>query len=357
MEIVENKSLKEFTTFRIGGLARFFCSVKNEKELLEALNFAKEKSVPFFILGGGSNILISDDGFSGLVIKMDIKGIDFTELVNDDGELDEKKEINKHVNVRVTAKAGEDWDTLVAITVEKGLHGLENLSFIPGTVGAAPVQNIGAYGSEVKDTIDSVRVFDTEEHRFIDLSNFDCHFQYRNSIFKKSKNRYIITSVVFILKKNGKVNIEYKDIKEYFASKNIKDPSSCPSISEVRQAIIDIRRKKLPDIKVVGTAGSFFKNPHITHAKAHELKEKYFEIPIYQVDDKYMKVSLAWIIDHICKYKGVTEGNVGTYKNQALVIVNNGNATSKEIISFADAIKKDVKEKIGVDIEEEVEYV
>ncbi|HEY4494531.1 MAG TPA: UDP-N-acetylmuramate dehydrogenase [Candidatus Paceibacterota bacterium] len=339
MKIEENKILKDFTTFRIGGPASFFCIIKSEEELLEAISFAKQKKLSIFILGGGSNILVSDDGYSGLVIKMEIMGIEYIE--------------DENGNTKVIVGAGEDWDSLADKTVNRGLYGLENLSYIPGTVGASPVQNIGAYGSEVKDTIDTVRVYDIQEEKFINFSNLDCQFEYRDSIFKKNKNRYVITSVSFILKKEAKLNIEYKDVKEYFSNKGVTHPN----LKEVREAIVYIRKNKLPDVKKVGTAGSFFKNPTVAYSFAHELKQKYKDLPVYNIDDRHAKISLAWVIDHVCGYKGVYRGDVGTYKNQALVLVNNGNAKASEIISFANEIKKIVKEKINLDIEAEVQIV
>lgn len=339
MTLEKDKNLKEFTTFRIGGKARFFCAVQNEADLVEALAFAAENKLPLFVLGGGSNILISDRGFDGLVIKMEIKGIAFSEI--SDAEM------------RVTAQAGEDWDGLVGQTVDAGLHGLENLSLIPGTVGAAPVQNIGAYGSEVKDAISGVRVYDILNKEFKDFTKAECRFEYRNSLFKKDAGRYIIVSVTFVLQKNGKVNTDYKDLKEYFFAKGIADPS----VSDVRNAVIEIRTRKLPDVRLVGTAGSFFKNPIIPKTLAEELKNTYPDLPVYPSSDTELKISLAWIIDHVCGYKGVSKGDVGTYKNQALVLVNNGSASSSEVISFAEEIKKIVKEKTGIDAEYEVQLV
>ncbi len=350
MKIEKDKSLKEFTTFKIGGNAQFFCAVQNEDELTEAVDFAQTnkagRKVPIFVLGGGSNILISDKGFQGLVIKMEIKGVEFTDQENGD--------------VLVIAKAGEDWDAFVEKTVEKGFYGLENLSLIPGTVGAAPVQNIGAYGSEIKDTVHSVKIFDTAEGVFKNFSKDDCQFEYRDSLFKKKSNqipdfgtRYIVTSVTFKLNKKGKVNIDYKDVREYFAMKNIETPT----LAEVRRAVVEIRSNKLPDVRKVGTVGSFFKNPIVTNEQAIELKNKYPDLPIYPIDETYTKISLAWILDKVCGYKGTSKGHVGTYKNQALVLVNNGDATAKEILDFAEEIKKSVKEKSGIDIEEEVQRV
>ncbi len=339
MLIEKNKSLKEFTTFRIGGNAQFFCVVTNEDELVEAVSFAKANNLEVFVLGGGSNILISDNGFEGLVIKMEIKGMEFIE--------------DENGTTRVIVKAGENWDEFVGLCVEKGLYGVENLSLIPGTVGAVPVQNIGAYGSEVKDTIESVRIFDIQDESFHDFSNSDCKFEYRNSLFKREVDRYAIVSTTFSLKKDGQVNTGYKDLKEYFEKRNIMEPT----LSDVRNAVVDIRTNKLPDVRQIGTAGSFFKNPIITHGQANALEKIHPGLPIYPVDDTYVKISLAWIIDKVCGYKGVSKGNVGTYKNQALVIVNNGNATATEIIFFAQEIKNIVKEKTGIQIEEEVQFV
>ncbi len=339
MKIENNKNLKEFTTFRIGGQAQFFCYVRSESELLEALDFAKTKRVPFFVLGGGSNILVSDEGFQGLVINMEIKGVEY--IPDENG------------NVQVIAKAGEDWDSFVEECVKKDLYGIENLSYIPGTVGAAPVQNIGAYGSEAKDTIDSVRAFDTKKGEFLNISNLDCHFSYRDSLFKRESGRFIIISITFILKKEGKVNVGYKDVRDHFSKKDI----IAPTLSQVRNAVIDIRRNKLPDVKLVGTAGSFFKNPLISHAEAHELKATYPDMPLFPIDDKIVKVPLGWIIDQVCKYRGISKGDVGTYRNQALVLVNNGNATAREVKEFAQNITEIVKEKTGIEIETEVQYV
>lgn len=333
MKIEKNKNLAEFTTFRIGGPAQFFCRVKSEDELAEAVAFAKTNNLPVFVLGGGSNILVSDEGIKGLVIKMEIMGVEF------------------YGDGRVIVKAGENWDEFVARCVEKELYGIENLSFIPGTCGAAPVQNIGAYGSEVKDTVDSVRVFDIAAGAFRDFMNMDCQFEYRDSLFKREQGKYIIVSTTFILKKEGKANIKYRDLAEYFKNKEN------PTLAEVRNAVIEIRKRKLPDVREVGTAGSFFKNPIIPRGVADDLQAKYPELPIYPVNEEFVKVSLGWIIDHICNFKGVAKGDVGTYKNQALVLVNNGSATAANVKDFAQEIEKIVFEKTNIKIEPEVLYV
>ncbi len=336
--IQKNVSLKEYTTFRIGGAADFFSIVTNEDELIEALNFSKKNKIPFFVLGGGSNLLVADEGYRGIVIKMNMKGVSYEENGND---------------VKVTAHSGEDWDKFVEETVEKGLYGLENLSYIPGTVGASPVQNVGAYGSEAKDTIDSVYALDVKNDEYVTLSNAECKFAYRDSLFKHNPGRYIVISVTFNLKKKGKLNIEYKDVKEHFAFKKIAEPT----LKQVREAVVEIRQRKLPDIKHYGTAGSFFKNVIVPKAQAQELLERYPEMILHPVNDKKVKVPIAWVLDNLCGFRGVKKGNVGTYKNQALVIINLGDATAAEIIALAQKMVDGVYEKTGIEIEPEVEYV
>lgn len=338
MKIINNQSLKEITTFKIGGPAKYFCIVKNEDEIIEAIGFSKKNKIPFFVLGGGSNILVDDKGFDGLVIKIELMGIKYEEKDN---------------IVKATVGAGENWDSFVADTVEKGYCGLENLSMIPGTVGASPVQNIGAYGSEVKDTIESVYVLDVKKDEYITFTNSQCDFSYRDSIFKKEKNRYIVLSVVFNLSKKLKLNLEYKDLKEYFSKRNLFSPS----LKQVRNAVINIRTDKLPSLKEYGTAGSFFKNAVVSSAKAKELVAKYPEIILHSVNDKKVKIPLAWILDNICEFKGKRKGNVGVYKNQALVLVNYGNATAEEITNLAQEMVDAVYEKTGIEIFPEVQYV
>jgi UDP-N-acetylmuramate dehydrogenase len=316
--IRENIPLRDLTTFRIGGPARFFCEVYTEGDLIEAVSFAQKKCAGrFFVLGGGSNVLVSDAGFGGLVICMKIKGIIFSDE-------------NSWKNGITTVGAGEEWDSFVKKTIEDGYGGLENLSLIPGTVGAAPVQNIGAYGTEVAAAIFSVRAYDTETGTWKLFKKDECEFKYRDSFFKKTKNssgqaRYIITEVSFTLSKGAKPNISYKDIHDYFEKKGTTEPS----LVQVREAVISIRKVKLPDIAVVGTAGSFFKNPIIKVEDFEALKKRYPDLPGFseKTNPGFIKVPLAWIIDTICGYRGISQGNVGTYKNQALVLVNNGNAT------------------------------
>jgi len=347
MTIQENVLLAPYTTFRIGGAARFFVQVKSLADVREAYDFARGKNptgktLPIFILGGGSNLLVSDAGFDGLVIKNEIKGIEF-EKKGDDWI--------------VSAGAGEKWDDLVAVTVEKGLFGLENLSWIPGTVGAAPVQNIGAYGAEAKDTIDWVEVYNPTNGKIERLANADCNFGYRDSIFKHERKNNIILRVTFLLRKNGKLSTEYKDIKNYFAEKGTGSVEILPTLENVRKAVIEIRTKKLPDLTKYGTAGSFFKNAVISKSQYEDLVAKYPGLPLFPVDEKNVKVPTAWILDNICGFKGVRRGAAGVYQNQALVLVNFGGAAAQDIKNLANEMIASVKQKTGIIISPEVEMV
>lgn len=307
MNIENNISLKELNTFKVGGIADYFCRVSNIEELKEAVQFAKQKDLEVFVLGSGSNVLISDNGFKGLVIKIELKGV----------ELKESK---------VIVSAGESWDDIVKLTVEKELYGIENMSFIPGTVGAGVVGNIGAYGSEIKDVIKYVEVFDIETLETFTLENNKCEFEYRNSVFKKKKN-YVVTKVCLQLFKNRELNLSYKDIKAYFGSKT-------PSIRQLRDAIGEIRSNKFPDLNKYGTAGSFFKNPIIDGDKIH----------------------LAKILDEL-GLKGYEENNVTLYERQPLVVVNIGRANAKEIKKFTDSVAQKVFNERKIKITPEIIFV
>ncbi len=336
MKILENIPLAEYTTFKIGGPARYFCIVKNDKDLLMAVKFAKEKKLRFMVLGGGSNLLISDAGYDGLVIKNEYMGVRF-------------------IGKRVIAAAGEMWDELIETTLTHGLSGLENLSAIPGTVGAAPVQNLGAYGVDASEKIVSVRVLDCSFMKWKKLSKADCKFDYRDSMFKHHKGRYIVTEVEFELSDKGEVNIGYKDIRDYFDQKGITKATP----AEVRQAVIDARWGKLPDWKMWGTAGSFFKNPMISLHDFNELKKKYPELPGFaEANDKNrVKVSLAWILDKVCHAKDVAVGKASIYEKHALVFIARPGATADEVVKLSHKLMLLVKEKTGIDIEAEVEWV
>ncbi|MDC1205233.1 UDP-N-acetylmuramate dehydrogenase [Candidatus Pacebacteria bacterium] len=332
--IEEHISLKDFTTLKVGGAAEFFTVAATEAELIEAVQFAKGKGLAVHVIGEGSNILISDQGLPGLTIKNALSG--WSERIDES-------------IVYVTMGAGEVFDRAVAYTVSKGYWGLENLSHIPGSVGAAPVQNIGAYGVEIGERISTVKVFNIETEQFETLENETCRFGYRDSLFKHPDGeKYIITAVTCLLRMLPNPTLTYKDLTETF-----KD-NTAPKISEIRDAVISIRSKKFPDWNQVGTAGSFFKNPIVGRTTYEKLRGEFPELPGFDVSDIDVKIPLAWILDHVCGLKGVEQGNVGTYQGQALVIVNNGKATASEVAAFADHIADIVFEKTGIKIEWEV---
>ncbi len=327
--IEEQVPLASLTTMRVGGNARFFVRVKNTDELSEAILFAREKSLPIFILGGGSNTLVSENGFLGLVIKIEIKGIAY------DGN-------------HVTASAGEIWDDVVQNIVSRDLWGVENLSLVPGTVGGAVAQNIGAYGVEASETIFSVEAFDMEKMKIKIFTRDECEFGYRESIFKKNKNLILIRAT-FLLEKNITPRTNYEDVKKYFDENGI----NAPLLEDIRRAIIAIRTEKMP-APPLGTAGSFFKNPVVSAEQYEVLKIKFPEIKAYPQGDGNVKLSAAWLIDHAGKWRGIRQGDAGVHEKQALILVNYGNATADEIFKLSDNIKNDIKEKTGVTLEEEV---
>jgi UDP-N-acetylmuramate dehydrogenase len=346
--ISENVLLKEHTTFRIGGPARFFVAVKDIVELTDALLFAQQKGLPLFILGGGSNILMSDEGFNGLVIKNEIAGIVL-----------EESEAHAHVpagTTLVVAGAGEEWDSFVGQTVERGLFGLETLSLIPGTVGAAPVQNIGAYGAEVKSSVRWVEAMHVETGELRTFANSECEFSYRMSFFKTLEGKkYVITRVGFLLKKHDKPNTTYRDIQKYIQEHNLAEADI--TLQKVRDMVIDIRTNKLPSVREYGTAGSFFKNPIISKGDYEKLLAEYPMMPSYPTGTDNVKIPAAWILDNLCGFKGFREGDIGVYKNQALVLINYGNATAEQIKTLAQRMIDEVKMKTNIILEREVEYI
>jgi UDP-N-acetylmuramate dehydrogenase len=330
--VQEHVSLRPFTTLKVGGEAEYFVTVSSEESLAEAVSFADEHSLPVHILGGGSNTLVPDEGVRGLVIHMEEKGIRFEE------EGDE---------VILSAKAGEVLDDVVALSVEKGLWGLENLSHIPGSIGATPVQNVGAYGVETKDVVVEVRAYDRELKTFVVLSPEACEFGYRDSIFKhEAGKKYIIVEVSFLLSRIAKPRISYRDLAVHFENK-------IPSQKEIREALVKIRGDKFPDWKQVGTAGSFFKNPIVSPEVFEAISAQYPEMPSYS-NGGNVKLPLGWILDKVVGVRGYSEGHISTYKNQALVLVAEEGATALEIKTFAKKITDRVKEKTNIDVEWEV---
>ncbi len=339
MRIEHDIPLGPLTTFKIGGNARLYTRVSTLDDLKAAVGYAHALDIPIFILGGGSNVLISDKGFSGLVIQPVFTGISCDSIV-DRGEC--------------VAHAGDIWDDVVKASVQYGLSGLENLSLIPGTLGGAVVQNIGAYGTELERVFVWADVFDMRTGEIIRLHKIDCDFGYRSSIFKTPEGRnYIVIKAAFKLIKNIPPDISYKDLQIYFTEQK----NSHPGIQGVRDAVIAIRTEKLPDLSRLGSAGSFFKNPVIEKVHADQLSKKYPNMPVFPISDEMVKVSAAWIIDNICKLRGYREGDAGISPVQALVLVNYGKATASDISSLAKKIIEAVYSATSIRLEPEVESV
>jgi UDP-N-acetylmuramate dehydrogenase len=332
MEYERRVPLINYNSFKTEAFAKILCRPQNTEELLACLkDFPEEKKL---ILGGGCNVFFTKD-FDGLVICPDIKGLREMWSDEDDDE-----------DVFIEAMASEDWDSFVQYTVDHGLSGLENLSLIPGTVGASPVQNIGAYGAEVKDCIREVVAIDIETNEIVSFANHECEFAYRDSLFKRT-NKYVIVSVVFQLKRTYIYKPKYADL-----NRELEDVDS-PTIRDVRDAVICIRQRKLPDEKVLPNAGSFFKNPYIQKEHAEKLKEKYPELPVFPYKDNLVKTSAAFLIDK-AGYKGKRVGNIGTYPNQPLIIVNYGATDGNEIVEFMNEIRTVVKTQFDIELEPEV---
>lgn len=333
--IKEHFSLSPYNTMGINATARFFVEVNSVEELTGALEFAEEKSSSMLVLGGGSNILFVND-FDGLVILNRIKGI---EVLSEDEN-----------QVTLKCGAGENWHQLVLNCVEKGYGGLENLSLIPGTVGAAPIQNIGAYGVELKDVFERLEAFDIEKRELRTFSKEECAFGYRDSIFKKElKGKVIITSVTLKLSKKPELNFSYSSLKEKLEEKGITKPS----IKDISDAVIEVRQSKLPDPEEIGNTGSFFKNPVISVFQFDELKSKYPELPSYPVSERQVKVPAGWLIEQ-AGWKGKRVGDAGVHEKQALVLVNHGNAMGEEIWSLANQIIDSVDQKFDIRLTPEV---
>ena len=330
LTVQEKVRLSDWVSFKTGGEARYFIEVTTVKALQEAVAFSREKQLPFYILGSGTNLLVSDAGYEGVIIKMNILGRTY---------------VASTTEVTLEAGAGESFDAIVKETTQKSLWGLENLSHIPGTVGATPVQNVGAYGVEVADLILHVTVYDVVAKKIIIFSNSACLFSYRHSVFKENKN-IIIVSVTFVLSLLPTPKLSYADL----ASLPIRKQTP----QGIRNAIITIRQAKFPDWNVVGTAGSFFKNPLITREHAKTLLAKYPDIPTYSSPDHMVKVSLGYILDKLCGLKGFSIGPVGLYEKQALVLVATQLATTDDINNFKKIITEKVFLKTFIHIEQEV---
>ncbi|PTX42112.1 UDP-N-acetylmuramate dehydrogenase [Christiangramia gaetbulicola] len=337
MQVLRNFSLKDYNSFGIDVKAGKFVSIKNLDDLRTVLrkNYASE----LFVLGGGSNMLLTQD-ISKTVIHIALKG---KEIISEDEN-----------EVIVQAAAGENWHKFVLWTLEQDFGGLENLSLIPGNVGTAPIQNIGAYGVELKDSFLSCKAMNVQTLEEKEFSLEDCDFDYRNSVFKnRLKGQYIITSVKFRLtKKDHKLHTEYGAIRSELEKQEI----ASPTIQDISKAVIAIRNSKLPDPKKIGNSGSFFKNPIISKEQFEKLETEHPGVPSYHVSDNEIKVPAGWLIDQ-AGFKGYRSGDAGVHKDQALVLVNYGAATGQEILSLSKNIQQTIKNKFGIDLEAEVNII
>lgn len=338
LTIQSNVSLKSYNTFGIDVTTRYLVEVDNDQDIQTLLQLPDIQLLPKLILGGGSNLLLTQD-FNGLVIKINIKGIETV------------KEDQNHVWLRVGA--GENWHEFVMYCVERGLGGIENLSLIPGTTGAAPMQNIGAYGVEIKDTFDRLEAVDIATGVKRIFTNTDCRFGYRDSVFKNEvKGQYIISNVLFRLDKNPIFHTSYGDIQKTLEQMGVKELT----IKAISEAVIKIRRSKLPDPAEIGNAGSFFKNPEIPALQYETLKNEFPDIPGYIINEEIVKVPAGWLIEQ-CGWKGKRFGTIGVHARQALVLVNYGGGKGQEIKQLAERIQTSVEEHFGICLHTEVNFV
>lgn len=337
--LLVNQSLRPFNTFGIDATAHYFMEVDSISALQNALQLPEIQGLPLLVLGGGSNLLLTRN-FEGFALKISLKGI---ELLHEDEQC-----------YYVRAGAGENWHGFVQHCIANGWAGVENLSLIPGTVGAAPMQNIGAYGVELKDVFYELQALAIAEGSLHTFLHSDCRFGYRESVFKhEAKGKYIITSVTFRLRKTPQINVSYGAIRQTLEAMGI----SSPTIADVSRAVIHIRQSKLPDPTQLGNAGSFFKNPEIPKAQYDELKTRYPDLPAYPTDHPdRIKVAAGWLIEQ-CGWKGKRVGNTGAHKDQALVLVNYGGASGAEIWQLAQQIQASVAERFGVQLQPEVNVV
>jgi UDP-N-acetylmuramate dehydrogenase len=343
MQFLEQVPLAPYTTFQIGGPARWFAEAASEEDIPAGIAFARERQVPLFVLGGGSNLLVSDAGFPGLVLRIGLRGI-ASNLQSD--------------RLMVSAAAGEDWDVLVAYAVESNVAGIECLSGIPGTVGGTPVQNVGAYGQEVAQTIVTVRAFDRKAGQFVELSAAECGFSYRRSIFNSTqRDRYIVTRVDYALGKDAPANFVYADLARFFAARNI----ASPTLAEVRAAVRSIRAQKgmllVPGDADCRSAGSFFKNPvvqvTVLDSLAQELGIEKRSIPAYPAQDGEVKLSAAWLIERAGYQKGYALGNAGISSRHTLALINRGGASAAEVTALRDKLIDSIASRFAVRLEPE----
>lgn len=338
MRISENVLLRPYNTFGIAAQARYFASFSSADELQELLKSPPQQGLSHMILGGGSNVLFTRD-FDGIILKNEMKGIS---VVGEDDNY-----------IYVKAGAGETWHNFVMDCIRNNCAGLENLSLIPGNVGASPMQNIGAYGVEIKDTFHELEAYHLHDHTVVKFNNADCQFGYRESVFKRQyKGQFAILSVTYRLSKHPKLNTSYGAIEEELKHMGVQDVN----IQAISQAVINIRSSKLPDPAKIGNAGSFFKNPTVDADKHQTLKEAFPDIVAYPVDGGAFKLAAGWMIEQ-CGWKGFREGDAGVHARQALVLVNYGAATGNEIYHLSQRVLDSVQEKFGVELEREVNII
>lgn len=331
LPIQDHFSLKPHNTFGIEVFAEHFLKVESLDSLKEALAFAEARRLPVLLLGGGSNLVLTQD-VKGLVIQLALMG---RELVEDSGE-----------TVLVQAFAGENWHGFVQWTLEQGFNGLENLSLIPGTVGASPVQNVGAYGVEIKDRMHSLTALDRKTLNLVEMGVADCDFAYRESLFKRDKDRWVILAVRFQLARSERVDLAYGPVRDRLLAEGL----GAPTPKDVGRIISMIRSEKLPDPSDLGNAGSFFKNPVVSEDKAHELSQHFENLVQYPLANGQVKLAAGWLIEK-AGLKGYRVGDAGVHRLQALVLVNYGNATGKEIMALAEHVKQTVLAQFGVELE------
>ena len=338
MNIIENYPLLKLNTFGVDVKAKYFTSINTINELIEATKTNVFKDLELLILGGGSNILFTKD-FDGLVILNNIKG---KEIISQNQQ-----------SIFLKIGAGENWHELVMYCVDNGWGGIENLSLIPGNTGTAPMQNIGAYGVEIKETFLELEALEISSGKIVKFNNSDCEFGYRESVFKnKMKNQYIILNITLELKKNPVLNINYGDVKAILESQNIKNPA----IKEVSNAIIRIRQSKLPDPKKIGNSGSFFKNPLVSLNQLELIKKNYPNVVNYEINENEFKIAAGWLIER-AGWKGKKFNNYGIHEKQALVLVNYGLANGMDIFELSEKIILDIKDKFGITLEREVNII
>ncbi|HMA61769.1 MAG TPA: UDP-N-acetylmuramate dehydrogenase [bacterium] len=336
VEIFENYSLKDYNTFQVEARANYFARCQSINELKELLASSEFQQNSHFVLGGGSNLLFTTD-FEGIIVYPDLRGLQILDQTDS--------------NIIIKVSNGEVWDNFVGYCVRNNYGGIENLSWIPGKLGAVPVQNIGAYGAEAGDRIVEVEALEISTGKLKTFSNKECKFGYRDSIFKnQEKENYIIVAVTFELIKDPPLITDYGGIEAKL--KNYDQEN----IQVMREIIIDIRKNKLPDPDQIGNAGSFFKNPIVDQKKFESIKEEYSKMPFYKLSSDRIKIPAGWIIEK-CGWKGRTIGDAGVYEKQALIIVNNGQATGQEIYELSQKIEADVKAKFGIELEREVQVL